>query len=364
MAALAWFLAIAVVFTGYYVVAVPLQREILDNDLTLVYIGARVGLEHGWSHLYSLELQHQLFSRLRPHQVFHTGEWYISPPPYAWLILPLVPLGPQAATWVWLAVLLAALVAAWWIAAPGAGAARALWLLGAAAWYPVLYGFSLAQPDLLLLLIIAAAWRLCASGRPYIAGAVLGLGVVKPTLVLVLPLVLLAAGRWRVFVACACVVAVFAVASLLVVGPQGFSDYRSLLAMEQAVPNNRYFTLAYPLGPGVLSYVAAGAVVAIAAAAAYLNRRQPEERIFALGIVATALAATYWHLQDFTVLVLAAWLFVRTSPPAWWQQLWLVVVAVAAEFAWGFTPLPLLIALGVWFAFLVLPRRAALPIPT
>lgn len=126
--------------------------------------------------------------------------------------------------------------------------------------------------------------------------------------------------------------------------------------MEQAVPNNRYFTLAYPLGPGLLSYLAAGAVVAVAAAAAYVSRHDSDERIFALGIVATALSATYWHLQDFTILVLAAWLFWRTSPPAW-QKGWLLVVAITAEFAWGFTPLPLLIAVSVWFAFLVIPRR-------
>lgn len=335
---------------------VPLQREILDNDLTLVYIGARIGLEHGWSHLYSLDLQHQLFSQLRPHQVFHTGEWYISPPPYAWLITPLVGLGPQATTYIWLTVLLVGLVVAWWLAAPGARWWRGLWLLGALAWYPLLYGFSLAQPDLLLLLIVAASWRLSIAGKPYLAGMVLGLSVLKPTLALVLPLVLLAGGRWRVFASYAGVAAMLAAVSLIAIGPQGLGDYRSLLATEQAVPNNRYFTLAYPFGPGALSYVAAGIVVAVAAAAAWLNRHREDEWIFALGIVATALSATYWHLQDFTLLVLAAWLFWRTRP-AVWQQAWLLVVAITAEFAWGFTPLPLLVALLVWFASLVIPRR-------
>ena len=337
---------------------VPLHREILANDLTLVYIGARTGLDHGWTNLYSLGLQHQLFAQLRPHQVFHTGEWYISPPIYAWLVIPLVPLGPEVITYIWLVILVACLGAAWWMAAPGAMPRKGLWLLGALAWYPLVYSIGLVQPALILMLILAAAWRLSRAGRPYLAGAVLGLSVLKPQLALVVPLILLAAGRWRTVAAFAAVAGLLALVSVLVIGQQGLSDYRSLLAMEQAVPNNRYFTLAYPLGGGAPSYIAAAAVVVLAAGAAFVNRRAGDDRLFALGLVATALSATYWHLQDFTILVLAAWLFWRTSPPAW-QRAWLLVVAVTAEFAWGFTPLPLLIAVVVWFVFTLLPPRPA-----
>jgi len=74
--------------------------------------------------------------------------------------------------------------------------------------------------------------------------------------------------------------------------------------------------------------------------------------------VATALGATYWHLQDFTILLAAAWLFWRTNPPAW-QKAWIAVVAVAGELAWPLTPLPMLVALAVWFVILVAPHRTA-----
>src|SRR5579864_3507936 len=181
-AGLAWFLLLAIAFTGYFVIWVPLHREILANDLTLVYIGARTGLDHGWTNLYSLGLQHQLFAQLRPHQVFHTGEWYISPPIYAWLVIPLVPLGPEVITYIWLVILVACLGAAWWMAAPGAMPRKGLWLLGALAWYPLVYSIGLVQPALILMLILAAAWRLSRAGRPYLAGAVLGLSVLKPQL--------------------------------------------------------------------------------------------------------------------------------------------------------------------------------------
>jgi len=77
---------------------------------------------------------------------------------------------------------------------------------------------------------------------------------------------------------------------------------------------------------------------------------------FALGLVAAAIGATYWHLQDFTVIVLAAWLFWRDQPPAW-QRWWLLVVVIGGEFAWGLTPLPILVGLAVWFVCLLAPAR-------
>jgi hypothetical protein len=124
----------------------------------------------------------------------------------------------------------------------------------------------------------------------------------------------------------------------------------------QGVVNNRYFTLAYVLGPGSLSYVAQAIVVVVAAAAAYANRHASHTRVFALGLVATTVGATYWHLQDFTILVLAAWLFWRECPRA--SQRWLLlVIVIAGEFAWPLTPLPLLVGVAVWLAVLAAPPR-------
>jgi hypothetical protein len=362
-AGLGWFLVIALALTGYFVVVVPLRADILDNDLTLVYIGARIGLEHGWSHVYSLPLQHELFSQLRPHAPFNDGERFVSPPPFAWLVLPLVPFGAPAATFAWLVLSVVALIAAWSIAAPDAWPLRGLWLVGGLAWYPVLYGLSLAQPDLLIVFVAAAAWRLAESNRPYTAGVVLGLSAIKPQLLLLLPVVLLASGRWKIVAAWTASGAVLAAASLLVIGGQGWSDYLSLLAEAQRVTNNRYFTLAYLLGPGSLAYAAQAAVAGAAVVLAYVNRHASQARIFAFGIVATALGTTYWHLQDYTVLLPAAWLFWRDSPP--WAHRWLLLaVAIAGELAWPLTPLPILVCVAAWFVLLALPSRGRIAAAT
>ena len=339
-------------------VVVPLRADILDNDLTFVYIGLRIGLEHGWSHIYSLSLQHQLFAELRPHAVFNDDEWFVSPPPFAWLVLPLSVFGAAGAVYAWLMISVLALGAGWWLAAPGEWPRRGLWLLGALAWYPLLYGLRLAQPDILILLFVAAAWRLAEDEKPYLAGALLGLTVIKPQLTLLLPLVLLAAGRWKIVVGWAVIAGLLAAASLAVIGGQGLSDYLSLLEQSRHVANNRYFTLAFVLGPDALAYLGQAVVAVAALVGAYLNRYSSHARVFALGIVATSVGAAYWHLQDFTILALAAWLFWREQLPAW-QRGWLLVVALTAKFAWPLSPLPLLIAVGVWFVCLIARRNVS-----
>lgn len=338
---------------------VPLQKDILDNDLTLVYIGARIGLEHGWTHIYALDLQHQLFAQLRPTAPFNDGERFLSPPPVAWLMVPLTSLGAAGTVYVWLAASLVALVAAWWIGAPGDGRIRVLWLIVAAAWYPVQYTISLAQPDVIVLLAAIACWKLAEKNRPYLAGVVLGVSVLKPQLVLALPLVLLAAGRWRIAAAWAVTMSVLAVVSVVVIGQQGLSDYRSLLTEAQHVTNNRYFTPAFIFGAGTLSYVAQAVIVIFGVAGAYMNRGSGLARLFALGLVTTSLSATYWHLQDYSILLGAAWLFWRDPAPAW-QRLWLLVVAIGGELAWPLTPLPILIGLTIWLIYMALPPTRSL----
>jgi uncharacterized membrane protein YkgB len=211
---------------------------------------------------------------------------------------------------------------------------------------------------LLVLFGVIACWRLAESGKPYLAGAVLGLSVLKPQIAIAVPLVLLVAGHWRVATGWAATAGLLAIASLFLMGAQGVSDYRSLIAEAQTVVNNRYFTWAYVVGPGWISYAIQAIALALGVIAGFLNRRASLARLLALGILTSTLSATYWHLQDFAILVGAAWLFIHDKPPNW-QRAWLVFVALSAELAWPLGPLPVLVAVAGWFAMTAIPPRAA-----
>src|SRR5260370_26966332 len=146
------------------------------------------------------------------------------------------------------------------------------------------------------------------------------------------PFVLLLSGRWRITAGWTVTSGVLAIASLLVIGTQGVSDYRSLLAEAQTVVNNRFFTWAYVVGPGPASYAIQVVVIALGLVAAYFNRHASLARLIALGLLVSCVSATYWHLQDFAILVGAAWLFIRDEPPPC-HRVGLVVIALNAELA-------------------------------
>ena len=48
---------------------------------------------------------------------------------------------------------------------------------------------------------------------------------------------------------------------------------------------------------------------------------------------------------------------------AWLAVVSLLVIVVAAEFAWPLTPLPLLIAAAIWLGVLTVPRQPSAALP-
>ena len=354
--ALAYAMVATTAMTGYWIFK-PVFENPLDEDTVFIVMGARIGLEHGWNHLYDLALQHRYYSMMAPGLPFTDLARYLHPPPLAILAIPLTWIPLAAAFWLGFGIQLACLIGCWWLAAPGAGLApsRTLYLLAALAWYPVLDQLRTGQPVLLIAFALVLAWRLAESHRPWIAGVVLAFCTMKPQLTLWVAPCLLLAGHWRIAVAWAGTAGVLAVGSLALIGSTGLHDYSALLNFARDITFNRYFTLAYVFVTVPASTAAELFVAACGLVAAYRVRRAPLARIMALGVVTSMLAIPYDHVHDFALLVPAAFLFLRTNPPDW-QRAWLVVVWFALEFAWPLHPLPMLVAQGVWLLFLALPE--------
>jgi hypothetical protein len=299
-----------------YVVRSPAHEDVL-----MYYTAAQLGLRHGWAAMYD----EALFRSVSPAvaRIVDLPAPFASPPLLAWLFAPLTVFPEPVAYVLWTLLSLAALALAWHIAAPYTGAAKIALLLLAVGLWPVWVSFYLGQPTTLLLALVAAGWWFSSRERPLLAGAALAVAtVLKPQDVLLVPVALLIAGRYRAVSSWAVGCAVLGVATLFALGPTGLVGWWHAIQQVRGLPVDTDYTLSHLLGTGPLTYLL-WALQGAAALAIVWWRRRELEIVFAAGLLGTAAAASYFHEYDYTILVLAAWLVLRTSPPLW-HRLWLL----------------------------------------
>src|SRR5712692_9603717 len=245
-------------------VAAPtfISQYAVRNDFRLAYSAATVGIGSGYSHLYDLAAQKQAIEGLGSG---FNPQPFISPPPLAWLVTPLLVLPFGAALVVWTLLLLAALTWTWYLLAPGTRFARTAHLALLLGVFPVAFGIMVGQPGAWVAAAVATAWWLLRHDHPVWAGVVLSLIVLKPQLALLVPLCLLVSGHVRTFGAWFAASLVIGLVALALLGPEGLSRYRDALAMTQTPAWNitRGFSISGPLGLGPLLTVTQVAVVAV-----------------------------------------------------------------------------------------------------
>jgi alpha-1,2-mannosyltransferase len=322
-------------------------------DFSYYYGAARIGLEHGWSHIYDLVLQQQVFFQLHPAaDVFDWRRYFVSPPPVAWLVAPLTLLPLIPAFWIFAGLSAVAFAAAGWLVTPGHGIGRLALFLTAACVYPVLIAIQTGQVTPLIAAATVLGWWLASRGRDVLAGLVLVVLVLKPQVAILVPVALLIAGRRRIFVTWVAGAAAITLASVASLGGQGLDQLRADLSVEQGQTANLAWTLAGLFGAGPVA-VGLGLVGAgIALALAYVYRQRSLEVVIVAGILGTLLTAPYHNPSDFTILAPAAWLYLRTRVPLW-QWAWMVVGLLATYLAAGSGPGLLLVFILGWLGLLV-----------
>jgi hypothetical protein len=325
----------------------------IHEDVRITYVAAEAGLRYGWSAIYDLPTLRAL-SSVFPASQHHidSSATYINPPLWAWLFAPLTLFSEPVAYALWSLVSLAALVWAWHIAAPYTGLARATLLLVAVAMWPVLLSFYFGQPTIVMLGLVATAWWLCARDRPLAAGVALALATaLKPQIVFLVPVALLVSGRYRPFIGWAAAGAVLTLATAVTLGPAGLTSWWQALKLVQGDSAHAYYTLAYLFGFGPLTYLL-WAIQATAAMLVARWRRAELEVVFAAGILGSVAVAFHLHQADYSMLILAAWLVLRTSPPLW-HRIWLLAgIATLQSVTLGPPTLELIWDAG-WLAILV-----------
>src|SRR6266851_6669420 len=342
--------------------ALAYAEDRFHNDFTFYYAAARIGLAHGWPSIYDLHLQQAELDAIGSGIKIAELARYISPPPVAWAALPLTVLPYPVAYWTWSALLLIALVLTWRFASPGTGAWRLAHLAAAVGWLPVIYGLQLGQPGILVALGVAACYALLKAERPFWAGVALGALALKPQLAFLVPAALLVSGRTRAFWGSVVALGVLAIASAIALGPSGVAAYEARLSFAAGVPANRELTLAPLIGSLLVTRVIQAAIALWALTLSYRLRRRGPEWIFISALIGGLLASPYLHLDDVTMLGLAAWLYVRTSPRGWTLG-FMLAVALAVEGLpfWG--PLPLIAGEVVALVLLAVTPRDVPPLP-
>lgn len=118
--------------------------------------------------------------------------------------------------------------------APAGGAPDRLWLLLALAFPAVFINLGHGQNGFLTVALFAGALAVL-DRRPLIAGMLIGLMIYKPQFGLMIPLVLIATGRWRVILAAASTVIALLLVTFVAFGPDVWPAFMASMTFTRTV---------------------------------------------------------------------------------------------------------------------------------
>ena len=284
-------------------------------DFHTYLAAARVGLQDGWSHIYDQSLvaaeQRRLASNL-------SAQPYLSPPPVAWLAALLAPLPFNAAFSVWAICVLALFALAFTWASSAHGLNRWLAVAGALSPWWVVRAIDLGQVVPLVAAGLLIAARFGRDRRDVAAGIALTAILLKPNTAILVPVVLLAAGRHRMFVTWLAASTIVALAALMVVGASGMSAYADQLL--NSLPRGAdYVTLHGAFGVTGWLLAALRGVIVLAVLVTAYRLRDDLRLVIALGAVGALVVSPYLHASDLCVLTAAAFLVWESRETARWR---------------------------------------------
>lgn len=293
--------------------------------------------------------------------------WFVSPPIAAYLYAPFALLDYGVAAVAWTLFSVGCLVMAGFLVRPIAPRLfrenAAVVFLVLVATQPVFELIGSGQDTGLSVLLWVGGIRLLLAGQNVAGGAVLALGLFKPQLFFVVPLVLIAQGRWRALAAWLTTAAGLGLLSIQAVGIGGVVDWVKVLSsdtFETAVQSGQAWKMqSLPALGSTLGLPAwAGSVIAALAVLILILQLWrartlgvAELPMWMLAIVATVVASPHLVVYDLVVaLVPILWLVehvnsrtVRLSCVALFLLTWTIpvrhLVGGPLDVAWSAIPL-------------------------
>jgi alpha-1,2-mannosyltransferase len=157
---------------------------------------------------------------------------YRNPPFFALAFVPLAPLELLPGFLVWTLVSLACLFVALWLLVREVPSLKPRWrglVILVFAFAPVYFGIIDGENATVSLLLYVLMYRALVRDQSELAGLWAGLGLFKPQLFIVFPLVFVATRRWRALLTCALTALVLATLSLAMAGPAGLQQWLRIL---------------------------------------------------------------------------------------------------------------------------------------
>jgi hypothetical protein len=344
---LATFLAYMTIFNLYQTWS-AFPHKFIESDFRIWYAAAEIGPRWGWSHLYDIDIQRMAVQSVWPGSLYLS---FANPPPAAWVILPftLLPFGVALALWTVLSVAL--LVAVSQVYAGSGRWSKAVFAMSALGFLPMFVMVEAAPLSPVVLGAAAACALLLRRGREIPAGLVLSLIIVKPTIALLVPVAILAAGHLRAFVAWLGATVLMGLISVVLIGTNGLLSFIAvnLSLYEEAYHLN--YSVADLLGGAAPFAIAAVVTVALLLVAAYTNRKTAPEVCVAAGIASSLLINHHLTPADFTLLLIPVWTVIAVAFAPHMRviafALWAAGWASSIGFAWPVAAMELVLLLGL-----------------
>jgi len=257
---------------------------------------------------------------------------------WAAVLLPFGLLPFKASFIAWLAVQGLILIAGWIWAARRFGIDAAVL---ASMFLPALLGIVFGQDPVFWFGFVLLSWILFERGKPFGAGMSLGLCIVKPQLILLVPVALIIQRRWRMLAGFLSGCAVVVGGSMLLGGWNTLPRYAAFLGRVSAagamgLRHEREMDVsAILISAGFPIVLRFALIAAVAVALLVACRRSGWEFGLSAAMFSAFLVAPHTETYDTTCLMVAAWLMVFLAKTR-------LVRTLAAFF---FTPLPWLLQL-------------------
>jgi hypothetical protein len=271
---------------------------------------------------------------------------YVHPPYYTPLLLAVAWLPYRQAYLAWAALNLVLIGSSFYLLLGRSlvlrGRAALLAILLGAAFLPLYVVVLQGQSDAFMLLALTGAYLAWARGRRGWAGILCGLALIKPQMILLVPVLFLARRSWRGLAGLGGVAAVLGLVSLLSVGPGGVRDYLEVVfswvlgrtpgppITTQTVYSLRGLLELMPGGhlPAIMVLIVLLALVGLS-----LSWRPDVPRLdMALAIAASVVLSPYQNLHDLSLLVIPgiAVIDLALATSLRWPSLALALVALGS----------------------------------